>query len=60
MSAHRDDGGDRRWTHTFVSRCRAGDGFEEWPGEAGRAMACFPGGDRGRVRAVRHDATGPW
>ncbi|MEU7937903.1 hypothetical protein [Microbispora bryophytorum] len=37
----------------------AGDGFEEWPGEAGRAMACFPGGDRGRVRAVRHDATGP-
>ncbi len=44
--------GDRRWTHTFVSRRRTDDRFEELLSEAGLAMEGFPGGDRGWVRAV--------
>ncbi|WP_205826421.1 class I SAM-dependent methyltransferase [Microbispora catharanthi] len=44
--------GDRRWTHTFVSRRRTDDRFEELLREAGLTMEGFPGGDRGWVRAV--------
>ncbi|WP_432924119.1 hypothetical protein ACQPZZ_28600 [Microbispora sp. CA-135349] len=44
--------GDRRWTHTFVSRRRTDDRFAELLREAGLTMEGFLGGDRRWVRAV--------
>lgn len=44
--------GDRRWTHTYVSRRRTDDRFEELLCEAGLAMEGFLRGDRRWVRAV--------
>ncbi|WP_220504124.1 bifunctional 2-polyprenyl-6-hydroxyphenol methylase/3-demethylubiquinol 3-O-methyltransferase UbiG [Microbispora sp. H13382] len=44
--------GDRRWTHTFVSRRRTDDRFGELLREAGLTMEGFLGCDRGWVRAA--------
>ncbi|MEU8172408.1 methyltransferase domain-containing protein [Microbispora hainanensis] len=44
--------GDRRWTHTYVSRRRTDARFEELLCEAGLAMEGFLHGDRRWVRAV--------
>ncbi|MEU7696540.1 class I SAM-dependent methyltransferase [Microbispora hainanensis] len=44
--------GDRRWTHTYVSRRRTDARFEELLCEAGLTMEGFLHGDRRWVRAV--------
>jgi hypothetical protein len=44
--------GERRWTHTFVSKRLEDDDLEAALGRAGLTMAGFLDGDRGWVRAV--------
>ncbi|MFJ2030834.1 class I SAM-dependent methyltransferase [Streptosporangium sp. NPDC087985] len=44
--------GDRRWTHTFLSRRLDDDFLEAELGKAGLRMSGFLDGDRGWVRAV--------
>jgi SAM-dependent methyltransferase len=44
--------GDRRWTHSFLSRRLDDDFLEAALGEAGLTMSGFLDGDRGWVRAV--------